>query len=198
MKTYLEKSLFPRQETKSTLLEKTLGYIILLSVITLVFETEPTLSQPYQIYFDYAESVFLIVFGCEYLIRLLLAGVRSEYRGIRGRVKYIFSPFALIDLIAILPGLVAGLMPDLMLMLHYHSPYLSKQMMKRRRSLATPCRQGQRSATAMCRSCIMKHKHLSNTGEGFKQRPKKTKALKRRGSSNWFPVRLPQDLCDKK
>ena len=116
MKTYLEKSLFPEKEAKSTFLEKTLGYIILLSVLTLVFETEPTLSQPYQIYFDYAETVFLTVFGCEYLIRLLLAGVRSEYRGIRGRIKYIFSPFALIDLIAILPGLVAGLMPDLMLM----------------------------------------------------------------------------------
>ena len=49
---------------------------------------------------------------------------------------------------------------------------LSKQMMKRRRSLATPCRQGQRSATAMCRSCTRKHRALSNTGEGFKQRPK--------------------------
>ena len=49
---------------------------------------------------------------------------------------------------------------------------LSKQMMKRGRSLATPCRQGQRSATAMCRSCTRKHRALSNTGEGFKQRPK--------------------------
>ena len=75
---------------------------------------------------------------------------------------------------------------------------LSKQMMKRRRSLATPCRQGQRSATAMCRSSIRKPRFLSNTGEGFKQRPKKTKALKWRGSSNWFPARLPQDLCARK
>ena len=49
---------------------------------------------------------------------------------------------------------------------------LSKQMQKRGRSLATPCRQGQRSATAMCRSCTRKHRALSNTGEGFKQRPK--------------------------
>jgi len=115
MKSYFEKSLFPSEDTGSTLLERALGYVIMLSVLALVFETEPTLSQPYQIYFDHAETVFLTIFSCEYLARLLLAGAKPEYRGLAGRLKYIRSPFALIDLIAILPGLVAGLMPDLML-----------------------------------------------------------------------------------
>ena len=115
MKTYLENSLFPSETGKSTILERAIGYIILLSVFTLVLETEPTLNQPFQRYFDQAEIIFLTIFSCEYIARLALAGVRPEYQGLKGRLKYIISPFALIDLIAILPGLVAGLLPDLML-----------------------------------------------------------------------------------
>lgn len=115
MKTYLEISLFPSVTSTSTILERTLGYIILLSVLTLVLETEPTLSQPFQQYFAQAETIFLMIFSCEYIARLLLAGVRPEYQGLKGRLKYMASPFALIDLVAILPSLVAGLLPDLML-----------------------------------------------------------------------------------
>ena len=115
MKTYLENSLFPSETGTSTILERALGYIILLSVFALVLETEPTLSQPFQGYFDQAETIFLTIFSCEYIARLVLAGVRPEYQGLKGRLKYMVSPFALVDLIAILPGLVAGLLPDLML-----------------------------------------------------------------------------------
>jgi voltage-gated potassium channel len=92
-----------------------ISYIILLSVLTLVLETEPTLSQPFQQYFSQAEIIFLTIFSCEYIVRVSLAGVRPEYQGLKGRLKYMISPFALIDLIAILPSLLAGLLPDLML-----------------------------------------------------------------------------------
>ena len=115
MKTYLEISLFPSATSKSTILERVISYIILLSVLTLVLETEPTLSQPFKQYFSQAEFIFLTIFSCEYIVRLSLAGVRPEYQGLKGRLKYMISPFALIDLIAILPSLLAGLLPDLML-----------------------------------------------------------------------------------
>ena len=87
-----------------------------MSVFCLILETEPIISQPFQLYFYHAEMMFLTIFTCEYLARLALAGVRPEYRGMKGRIKYMTSPFALIDLVAILPGMVAGLMPDLMLL----------------------------------------------------------------------------------
>jgi len=45
MKAYLENSLFPSETDKSTILERAIGYIILLSVFTLVLETEPTLNR---------------------------------------------------------------------------------------------------------------------------------------------------------
>jgi voltage-gated potassium channel len=115
MKTYLENSLFPSLTSSSTILERSIGYIILLSVFVLVLETEPTLSEPFQRYFAQAEIIFLMIFSGEYIARLLLAGVRPEYQGLKGRLKYMISPFALIDLIAILPSLLAGLLPDLML-----------------------------------------------------------------------------------
>ena len=61
MKTYLEISLFPSATSKSTILERVISYIILLSVLTLVLETEPTLSQPFKQYFSQAEFIFLTI-----------------------------------------------------------------------------------------------------------------------------------------
>ena len=115
MKTYLEISLLPSATSKSTILERVISYIILLSVLTLVLETEPTLSQPFKQYFSQAEFIFLTIFSFEYIVRLSLSVVRPEYQGLKGRLKYMISPFALIDLVAILPSLLAGLLPDLML-----------------------------------------------------------------------------------
>ena len=47
-------------------------------------------------------SIFLI----EYLARLYAVGIDSRFSGISGRIKYIFSFYALIDLIAFLPFLI--------------------------------------------------------------------------------------------
>ena len=115
MKSYVEKSLFPPETGNPTLLEKTLGYTILLSVLILVLETEPELNRPLQKFFVIAESVFLTIFSLEYIARVIFAGTKENYRGLRGRLRYLVSPFAIIDLIAILPGLVLGLTSDLML-----------------------------------------------------------------------------------
>jgi voltage-gated potassium channel len=57
--------------------------------------------------FHLLELGFLAVFTVEYLLRLWTAGERPEYAGLRGRIRFIFTFFALVDLIAILPGLVS-------------------------------------------------------------------------------------------
>ena len=113
---YLKLSLFPFDDGKTTLLEKCISIIILASVVTLVLETEITLYSNHIRVFEVLEKIFLLFFSIEYLSRLFFADANKKYRGLKGRLKYIISPFALIDLFAILPSLIAGLYPNLMLL----------------------------------------------------------------------------------
>jgi voltage-gated potassium channel len=48
----------------------------------------------------------IIIFAFEYLLRFWVAGENPDYRGVRGRFRYIFSPYAMADLIAFLPELL--------------------------------------------------------------------------------------------
>ncbi len=98
-----------------TLLEKGLMAAIILSVVALVLETEPTLYEKWGPVFVNLELIFVTIFSIEYLARLYFIGKNPKYRGLKGRLRYIVTPFALIDLIAILPTLLAGLYPNLML-----------------------------------------------------------------------------------
>ena len=53
--------------------------------------------------FDAVEVVSVVLFTIEYFTRLLAIGVNDEYDGPLGLLKYILSPFALVDLASILP-----------------------------------------------------------------------------------------------
>ena len=74
----------------------TLTGLILLSSASFIAETYP-LSGPVRINLQTLDIVLLIVFAVEYLLRLWCA---------ENRVKFIFSFFSLIDLVAILPFLL--------------------------------------------------------------------------------------------
>jgi voltage-gated potassium channel len=68
----------------------------LLAVTVVAIETLPSLAA-YATYFIWAEYVLVLIFGAEYLIRIYQAP---------SKLKYIFSFFGLIDLIAILPSVL--------------------------------------------------------------------------------------------
>ncbi|MBD1807616.1 ion transporter [Microcoleus sp. FACHB-SPT15] len=69
-----------------------MGFILLSSLI-FVAETYP-LPEPVRISLDTIDTLILVVFVIEYLIRLYYA---------IDKIKFIFSPFSFVDLIAILP-----------------------------------------------------------------------------------------------
>ena len=48
--------------------------------------------------------VVLFVFVIEYFLRLWAAGEELRYGGIRGRLRYVFTPMALVDFVAIIPA----------------------------------------------------------------------------------------------
>ena len=74
----------------------TLGAVTAVSVLAIILETVPALSQ-YRLLFLVIEYAAVAIFLTEYLIRVF---------GSKSRVKYIFSFFGIIDCLAILPSLL--------------------------------------------------------------------------------------------
>ena len=77
--------------------------IILVSVVFAVLETEATLRVANHHLFLAADLFFGGLFTIEYLLRIWVAGEDEKYRGFTGRLRFIVSPLALVDLLAILP-----------------------------------------------------------------------------------------------
>ncbi|WP_394423682.1 potassium channel family protein [Vreelandella stevensii] len=77
--------------------------LILLASITAILETEPTLRALSPRLFSTLEAIFVAIFMVEYLVRLYAVGEDPRYRGVTGRVRYVFSFWALVDLLAIVP-----------------------------------------------------------------------------------------------
>lgn len=86
--------------------------IIVLNVCAVVVSTVPSISGCIQRFLDWFEIVSVILFSIEYLLRIWTAVQSSRFRDpIAGRIKYVFSPIALIDLLAILPFYLPLLIP---------------------------------------------------------------------------------------
>ena len=116
IKQYLLNTFQSSDDSKSTLLEKFITAIIIISVISTVLETEQQIYTSNEHVFRWLEYVFLGIFSFEYALRLLLCGNIRRFRGLSGKIKYIFSPLAILDLLAILPALLIEFSSDLFLL----------------------------------------------------------------------------------
>lgn len=78
--------------------------LIILNVIAVFLETEQPLLEHYGKFFRVFDLVSVIIFSIEYVLRLWSANHDPRYgHSFFGRLKYIFSLDAMIDLLAILP-----------------------------------------------------------------------------------------------
>ena len=81
--------------------EKLIQILIVISLISFAFETLPNLSTAWQTVLKFTEIIIVLIFTIEYIIRISLC---------RPRLKYIFSFYGVIDILAILPFfLTAGI-----------------------------------------------------------------------------------------
>jgi voltage-gated potassium channel len=85
--------------------------LIMINVIAIVLESVVSLAQQYKYEFLILELVSVSIFAIEYLLRLWSCVERAEYKSLdcgnfQRRLKYLLSPLALIDLMAILPTLL--------------------------------------------------------------------------------------------
>jgi voltage-gated potassium channel len=91
------------------------GFIMLLIVINVGFvilETIKGVSSRYQEFIDLFETFSVLIFTAEYLLRLWTCTIDIRYKNpVWGRIKFIFSPLILIDLMAILPFYIPMIIP---------------------------------------------------------------------------------------
>lgn len=78
--------------------------LIILNVIAVMLETVERIHDKYETFFHIFDVISVVIFSIEYLLRLWSANYHDKYKhSIKGRLKYIFSFGAIIDLLAILP-----------------------------------------------------------------------------------------------
>ncbi|HEX3002440.1 MAG TPA: ion transporter, partial [Methanoregula sp.] len=86
--------------------------LILLNVIAAVLETDTAIFNTYGRLFDLFAVISVIIFTGEYLVRVWCCTENPLYHDpVRGRLKYMVSPVALIDLLVILPLLLLPVFP---------------------------------------------------------------------------------------
>ena len=80
--------------------------LVLISFLALALETEETIGPAWRQAIDILNYGIVIVFAFEYILRVWVAGEDPRYRGVRGRLRYMATPYAVTDLIAFLPELL--------------------------------------------------------------------------------------------
>jgi voltage-gated potassium channel len=89
--------------------DKWISTLIIANMLSMIVEHIPALFDPYANLFHFFNLFSLVVFTVEYLLRLFVAPDDPEFSASRfPRFAYIRSPYALIDLAAILPFYLAS------------------------------------------------------------------------------------------
>ncbi len=85
-------------------IDRFIAVLIIANLFALMFEHVPGVFEPNKAWFHFFDVVSVAIFTVEYLTRLYLAPEDEEFKHSRfPRLAYFFSPFALIDLLAIAP-----------------------------------------------------------------------------------------------
>ena len=94
------------------MIDRWISLLILANLAALVTEHIPAIYTPYATWFHAFDVFSVTVFTIEYLLRLYLAPEDAEFQTSSSpRLRYVRSPFALIDLIAVVPFYLQAFIP---------------------------------------------------------------------------------------
>jgi voltage-gated potassium channel len=104
---YCELDPSARAKTGLSLTNRVVGLLIIASAALAVLETEPVVTAGRQIWFTAFEWLATVAFAIEYAARVWVSVENPKYgRGAAGRFKYVTSPAAVMDLLAVAPILL--------------------------------------------------------------------------------------------
>lgn len=109
-------SLHGRHRAGLTLTQRFVVAAIIAAVLVGIFATEPDLSDDTRAALAVVEVGFGILFLVEYVARVWSIGARHEFAGLRGRLRYMATPLALVDAVALLPFLLGAVGSESMIL----------------------------------------------------------------------------------
>jgi len=99
-------------DTASLIFDWFIMSLISLNVLAVILATVQSLSNQYSKFFRLFEIVSVIIFTIEYILRVWSCTINENVKHpVFGRLKYLVTPFAIVDLLAILPFYLPRLIP---------------------------------------------------------------------------------------
>lgn len=93
-----------QDDTASRLFDIAIIVLIVMNVLAVILETVPEVQASYGALLRWFEWAPIAIFTVEYLLRIWSCTASMQFHGpVWGRLRFMFSPYALIDLLAILP-----------------------------------------------------------------------------------------------
>lgn len=90
-----------------SVLNRAIVLLIIASVAVAVLESEPTVYEGHESFLSWIEIGFAVTFLVEYVVRLWVCVENPSYgHGLKGRIAYALSPWALVDFLAVVPPLL--------------------------------------------------------------------------------------------
>jgi voltage-gated potassium channel len=93
----------PGESRASFILNTVIYILIVLSIVNLMLYSVELVRDKYENILEGIRNIVMPIFILEYLGRLYAAGYLEEYKGVKGKLRYMVTPYAIIDLLAILP-----------------------------------------------------------------------------------------------
>jgi voltage-gated potassium channel len=99
----------PEKSKYSNALNIFIYSLILISIIALMISTIDEYNERYGYILTLIQHIIMPIFILEYLLRIFASGSLEKYHGFSGKIKYMTSAYAIIDLIVIIPYIFIGL-----------------------------------------------------------------------------------------
>lgn len=98
-----------RRHLESPRTSRFLSVVILFSLASLAVETYHATDEFIRQLLTRLDVAVVLIFTVEYALRVWTAGTEPRFTGLRGRLRYILTPLAVLDIAAILPAYVGAI-----------------------------------------------------------------------------------------